>query len=62
MDGRVSAAYRNLVVTLENIEELQEFAERRLKVGDVYLVRLEETVDLRPFGQLRTWLGDPPSE
>lgn len=45
-------------------ENLKDFAGDGfdLRIGDQIQIRKPEQLDMRLFGQLRTWLGDPPND
>jgi hypothetical protein len=52
--------YNPVTVTEHTLRQFQASHGNWVRVGFVVQVPIEEHVDLRPFGQLRTWLSDPP--
>jgi hypothetical protein len=52
--------YKTLTVTEQTLAQFQASHGNWVRVGFQVQVPIDDPVDLRPFGQLRTWLGDPP--
>ena len=59
----VSERHKTVAVTVSTVEQYRVSHGNWVRVGDEVLVSLTEKLDLRPFGQLRTWLfNDPPKD
>jgi hypothetical protein len=53
--------YNAIVITDKNLAQYRASHGNWVRVGYTVQVPIDESVDLRPFGQLRTWLfNDPP--
>lgn len=51
------------MVTAETLKQFRRSHGKAVRIGDTVLIREPETLDLRPFGQLRSWLfGDYPKK
>jgi hypothetical protein len=57
----MSERYKTVAVTASTVEQYRASHGNWVRVGDEVRVPLADKVDLRLFGQLRTWLfNDPP--
>jgi hypothetical protein len=54
--------YRSITVTPQTLAQFQASHGNWVRVGYQVQVPIDDPVDLRPFGQLRTWLGDAPKD
>lgn len=49
-------------VTAENLEKYRKSHGDWVKIGHTLPDPIPQEFDMRIFGQLRTWLGDPPKK
>lgn len=52
--------YTSITVTAKTLRQFQASHGNWVRVGYEMQVPIDDPVDLRPFGQLRTWIYDDP--